>query len=229
MRKTILIFVLLSSVMAVLWAGDSARFVNLGFSEDSRYFMFGQYGILNGSSIPYADCYIVDVQRNDFVPHGRFSERFNTRQEAGHDGLGGILKLVEKNYTKLKTYRINHLLTGRMVYVLIDGEIPISSLEFRDFNSSSLYSVRLNQEQRGSGTSVSSCFWIEVDVNYASGKTNSYRIGRPTYYRKGVKEYRIKYLLLAPDGKSLIFVIEKSIIDAKGESIRYMVETKRIN
>jgi predicted secreted protein len=228
MRKTILTFVLLSAVAAVLWAGDSARFLNLGFSDDSRYFMFGQYGILNGTAVPYADCYIVDVQKNDFVPNGRFSERFDTRQEAGNDALGGVLKIVEKNYSRLKSFRINHLLTGRIVYVLIDGEVPVSSLEFRDFNSSSLYSVRLHQEQRGGGIGVSSRFWIDVDVNYASGKTSTYSIGRPDYYRKGVKEYRIKYLLLAPDGKSLIFVMEKSIVDAKGESIRYMVETKKI-
>jgi predicted secreted protein len=229
MRKTILTFVLLSLLVPSLWAGDSARFLNLGFSEDSRFFMFGQYGIANGTSIPYADCYIVDVQKNAFVPQGKWSERFDTRQEAGNDGLGAVLKIVEKNYAKLKSYRINHLLTGRIVYVLIDGQIPISSLEFRDFNSSSLYTVRLNQDRKGSGTTVSSSFWIDVDVKYASGKSATHKIGRPDYYRKGVKEYRIKYLLLAPDGKSLIFVLEKSVIDAEGESIRYMVETRQIN
>ena len=230
MRKTILTFVLLSTLMARLWAGDSARFLNLGFSDDSRYFMFGQYGIYNGTSIPYADCYIVDVQKNDFVPQGRWSERFaDAQQEAGNDGLGAVLRIVEKNYAKLRSYRINHLLTGRIVYVLIDGQIPISSLEFRDFNSSSLYAVRLSQDSRGSGTGVSASFWIEVDVKYASGKTETHKIGRPGYYRKGVKDYRIKYLLLAPDGKSLIFVMEKTVVDASGESIRYMVETRRIN
>jgi len=230
MRKTILTFVFLASLTGVLWAGDSARFLNLGFSEDSRYFMFGEYGISNGTSIPYADCYIVDVQKNDFVPQGRWNERFdNSRQEAGNDGLGAVFHIVEKNYAKLKSYRINHLLTGRIVYVLIDGQIPISSLEFRDFNSSSLYSVRLSQSQRGSGVSVSSSFWIEVEVKYANGETAVHKIGRPDYFRQGVKDYRIKYLLLAPDGKSLIFVMEKTLVDAQGESIRYMVETRKIN
>jgi predicted secreted protein len=191
--------------------------------------MFGEYGITSITAQPFADCYIIDIAKNDFVPNGKFSEKFNTRQEAGNDGLGGILKIIEKNRNRLQTYGINHLLTGRIVYVLIDGQIPISSLEFRDFNSGNLYSVKLTQTQKGSGTAISSSFSIEVTVTSPSGKKTTYLIGHPEFSRKGVKEYRIKYLLLAPDGKSLVFVLEKSIIGADGESIRYMVETKKIN
>ena len=35
-------------------AGDVAQFVNLGFSPDSRYFMFGQYGTLERNSAAWA-------------------------------------------------------------------------------------------------------------------------------------------------------------------------------
>ena len=34
-------------------AGDIAQFVNLGFSADSKYFMFGQYGVLQKTSTPW--------------------------------------------------------------------------------------------------------------------------------------------------------------------------------
>ncbi len=228
MRKAVLLIILSCAGVLNLFAGDAARFLNLGFSDDSRYFMFGQYGIDAETAKPFADCYIVDIAKNAYVPKGKMNEVFDTRQAAGNDGLGGILKIVEKNRSLLQSYGINHLLTGRIVYVLIDGQIPISSLEFRDFSSKNLYSVKLVQSRRGSGTSVSSNFSIEVTVTSPSGKKVTYRIGHPEYFRKGVKEYRIKYLLLAPDGKSLIFVLEKSIIGPDGESIRYMVETKRI-
>jgi predicted secreted protein len=229
MRKTILFFLLSFAGISLLFAGDTARFLNLGFSDDSRYFMFGQYGITYGTSKPFADCYIIDVDRNDFVPHGKFSENFETKQEAGNDGLGGMFKIVEKNRAQLQSYKINHLLTGRIVYVLIDGQIPISSLEFRDFSSGTLYKVKLQQTQKGTGSEVSSSFSIEVLVSTSSGKKTTYLIGHPELSRKGVKEYRIKYLLLAPDGKSLVFVLEKSLSESNGESIRYMVETKRIS
>ncbi|MBN2353628.1 MAG: DUF2259 domain-containing protein [Spirochaetales bacterium] len=228
MRKAFLLILISCAGVLKLFAGDTARFLNLGFSDDSRYFMFGQYGIASETAKPFADCYIVDIAKNAYVPKGKMNETFDTRQEAGNDGLGGILKIVEKNRSLLQSYGINHLLTGRIVYVLIDGQIPISSLEFRDFSQKNLYAVKLMQTQRGSGTSVSSSFSIEVTVTSSAGKKSTYTIGHPEYFRKGVKEYRIKYLLLAPDGKSPIFVLEKSIIGADGESIRYMVETKRI-
>ena len=35
-------------------AGDIAQFVNLGFSADSKYFMFGQYGVSETTSSPFA-------------------------------------------------------------------------------------------------------------------------------------------------------------------------------
>ena len=51
-------------------AGDVAQFINLGFSPDSRYFMFGQYGVAEGSSAPWADSYIVDVPGNAYAKKG---------------------------------------------------------------------------------------------------------------------------------------------------------------
>ncbi len=47
----------------------------------------------------------------------------------------------------------------------------------------------------------------------------------PNYWRKGVINYRIKQILLGPNERSLIFVIEKEEQDGKAENIRYMVET----
>ena len=37
---------------------------------DARYFMFGQYGIAEKSSAPWADTFIVDVPANAFAPQG---------------------------------------------------------------------------------------------------------------------------------------------------------------
>lgn len=227
-RKATLGFLLLLFASPCIFAGDIATFLNLGFSDDSRYFMFGQYGISDGTATPYAECYIVDVVNNAFATKGSISEKFSTTIDAGNNPIGAMLTLLGKNTALVGSYRISHLKPGRIVYVLIDGEKPLSSLEFRDFNTGTLYSVSLTQRQKGSGASVSSSFWIDlVATNKAGGKTSS-KIGSPDYYRSSVKEYRIKYIILAPDGKSLVFVIEKSIVNGNGEDIRYMVETKKI-
>jgi predicted secreted protein len=41
-------------------------------------------------------------------------------------------------------------------------------------------------------------------------------------------KYRIKQVMFAPDEKSLVFVIEKELLDGSGPSIRYMVETVKL-
>lgn len=229
MGKKALFFLFLALISTLLLAGDFAIFANLGFSEDSKYFMFGQYGMDSETSYAYAEFYIVDVAKNDFVPGGVISKNYSIPVQPGDDGGGGLYTLLEQNYSIIKKYNINHLYTGRIVYVLFDGETPKSKLQFRDFNTGALYDVSLIQSASGEGKDVTSSFHLEVTVTFKDGDKKNFTIGRPTYKRKGVKEYRIKYIFVAPDGKSLVFVLEKDIIDSTGENIRYMVETQKVH
>ena len=73
-------------------AGDIARFVNLGFSPDSRYFMFGQYGIQEKGSAPWAESYIVDVKANAFVPRGVHKVTGSQPVDPGTDGIGALFE-----------------------------------------------------------------------------------------------------------------------------------------
>ena len=49
--------------------------------------------------------------------------------------------------------------------------------------------------------------------------------GNPDIQRKGVTGYAIDRIYTAPDGKGMVFVVEKTVEDSAGTSIRYMVET----
>ena len=44
------IFLAIAGVLIIgstaLWAGDSASFVDLGFSRDGSFYMFAQYGVM---------------------------------------------------------------------------------------------------------------------------------------------------------------------------------------
>jgi predicted secreted protein len=211
-----------------LSAGDIAVFLNLGFSEDSQYFMFGQYGVYSNTTNAYAEVFIVNVATNSFVPSGVIKKDFDIPLEPGNDGVGGIYYLLETNYPQIKKYNINHLSSGRFVYVLLNGAPPKSMLEFRDFNTGAHYEVTFIQSSSGTEKNVSASFYIKITVTFKNGRKENYTIGRPDYMRKGVKKYYIKYILLAPDSKSLVFVIEKHMTDASGDNIRYMVETKKI-
>ena len=56
---------------------------------------------------------------------------------------------------------------------------------------------------------------------------SDHTVGLPDYWRTGVRRYRIKQVLLAPDDRSVVMVIEREEQDSTGINIRYMVETVR--
>ncbi len=111
------------------------------------------------------------------------------------------------------------------MYLLVNGEKPKESLEFRDFYKGDKYIVTLIQEQFGSGDSISSAFHINLSVTDKTDRTSTYTIGLPNYKRKDVLSYRIKQVVFSPAEDGLVFIIEKEISDSDGKSIRYMVET----
>lgn len=209
------------------FAGDIATFQNLGFSPDAGTFMFAQHGISEKSSLPYAELYLVEVATNRFVPGGVRTATYRDPVEPGESGLGALLNLLRDSIELVRKHRIDHTRTGRLVYILLDGAEPKYNLEFRDFQAGLRYRISLIQSNRGSGAEVQASFHLQVGIEKANGDTSTYTVGLPDYWRKGVKRYRIKQVTLAPDNRSLVFVIEKEEPDGGGDNIRYMVETLR--
>jgi len=228
-KRLFLIGMLSALAAAAVWAGDVAQFVNLGFSDDSRYFMFSQFGVQEKSSAPYAELYVVDVPANAFTSQGIRKVTYTKSIEPGNSGQGALFNLIEDALGLKKQFRIDHLLTGRLLYLLVDGGKATDTIEFRDFLASNTYTVNLMQNVTQKGTEVSSTFHIALSIKGKGDSTRSLDIGSPNLSRSGVKSYHVKMIVLAPDGKSLIFVIQKEEQDTRGVNIRYMVETVRIN
>ena len=209
-------------------AGDVAQFINLGFSADSKYFMFGQYGIFQDTSAPWADSFIVDVQGNTFAKKG--VRRFAATQpvDPGGGGLGALFNVLADGIAEVKQYRIDHLNTGRLVYILVDGAVPPDSIEFRDFQLGRSYKVALTQSSSTRGSDVSSTYGIAVTITEKDGKTRTLNVGNPAFKRSGVKAYHLKQIVLAPDASSLVFVVQREQQDGNGDNIRYMVEALKV-
>jgi predicted secreted protein len=224
-KRFFLVGMLVFLSLIPLFSGDIASFVNLGFSEDSSVFMFGQYGILNGSQQPYAGIYAVDVKNNRFVRDGVFEKLFTDEIEAGQDGSGALYKLLHEAAPIIKTHKVDHLSTGRLVYILIDGDKPKDRIEFRDFVRGDSYVLTLVQQKFGTGKDVSASFHINLSVTPRSGKTRAYTLGIPDYRREQVLSYRIKGVYFTPAEDGLVVVVEKEMWDEEGRNIRYMVET----
>jgi predicted secreted protein len=209
-------------------AGDVAQFINLGFSPDSRYFMFGQYGITQGTSAPWADSYIVDLPANSYAKKGVRQFSATRPVDPGSTALGALFNVLADGAAEKRQYRIDHLNTGRLLYILVDGAPPPDSIEFRDFQSGRSYKVELTQSSSTRGAEVSSSYSIAVTITEKDGKSRSLAAGDPTYRRPGVKAYHVKQIVLAPDGKSLVFIVQKEQQDTQGVNIRYMVETLKV-
>ncbi len=209
------------------FAGDVAQFVNLGFSADGKYFMFGQYGTLEKDSTPWADSFLVDVRANDFVAKGTRHFAGTKPLDPGANGLGALLNLLRDGAAQIKQLKIDHLISGRLLYVLFDGAEASDSLEFRDFQSGRAYKITLTQSAAPSGATVSSSFSIAISTTEKDGTVKSFTAGTPGVKRTGVKAYHIKLITLSPDSGSLVFIVQREEQDTHGDNVRYMVETVR--
>ncbi len=219
---------LLFALTTILSAGDKSEFVNLGFSPDGKFFLFGQYGYNSEKSISYADLYLVDVQKNIFVSGGVLKGEYTNYLEPGQSADGALYKLLESAMALKKRYGIDFLEKGRPLYIRIEEtEESMDSLDFRDFETGSHYGMTLHKNilSDEDGTPVKSSFYINLEYTGPSHSTVSFKIGHPDYMRTGIGDYRIERVLTDPLGDSIVVILAKMDVDL---NIRYMVETVKI-
>ncbi|MCL1837293.1 MAG: DUF2259 domain-containing protein [Treponema sp.] len=211
------------------WADDSASFVDLGFSRDGKFYMFAQYGVKSGTLIPWADMYIVDVAKNEFVPGGRLSYTHDNPIYAGQDGAGAMHRLIAVNASLAARYGVTYPNQGQPLYISLDGDPAYDgeTITFRDFVSGVFYRAALVESSSVSDGDLHSSFYIMLDCVDIDGTEKTYAVGTPDHRRPFVSSYRIKKVLIAPPGDSLIFVIEMQRQTETGHDIRYMVEALR--
>ncbi len=220
MRK---IFVLFMFILGnhVLFAGDIANFINIGFSEDSRYYMFAQYGV--SDTAVYSEIYTVDVNKNSFIKTGINKKEYPVSSYPMDDGSGAFYKGLVELSSQVQKNRVDPLLKGRCLYVNINGE-PVLDLEFRDFKTGKTYKINLLQSVSESNGPESS-FGLKILAENPGEPSKAYSAGSPSIKRAGVKGYSIKSIYLTPDEKSMVLVIAKSVADKDSVSVRYMIES----
>jgi predicted secreted protein len=212
-----------------LWAGDSASFVDLGFSPDGKVYMFAQYGVESTALKPWADLFVVDVARNAFVPGGSISYPHDSPIQAGQDGSGALYRLLTKNADIANRHGISFPNQGQPLYIALDPA-PSSSGEiitFRDFEANRFYTASLVSSVEGSGQSLKSSFYINLECS-GGGVSKTWTVGSPQIKRPLVVSYNIKKVIVNPKGDSIIFVIEMKKQSPGGVNTRYMVEALRL-
>lgn len=231
-RLVWMLFISLSG-LAPLAAGDVAIFVNLGFSDNNKRFLFGQYGFNEETSKTYAQVMFVDVTTNSYLPDGRHELTHSAWPAPGDTLDGALFELLERLAPQRKQHKINFLNRGRLIYARsimqessslppTDPATPENTLRFRDFQAQREYTITLDQTQHeGKGSS----FFIDLTAKKGS-ETKSYVVGHPKIIRPTVLRYEIERVISSDLGQYLVFVIRRYEKGANNSTnVRYMVET----
>lgn len=233
MKKFVVCGLFLALTTAALSAGDVATFVDKGFSEDGKYYVFGQYGKIDKKFQGWAEIYQVDIARNDYTDNGVFKTK-PSAVTADKNGREVYEALEGKSYYYFKDLKCETANLDHVLYILDDvNKTGTDEIVFKDFRSSDLdnadvYKIKLYPTVNGKGKNARSSFYIMLEKIDSNGNVIlSRKIGSPEITRKGVTNYKIERIFCDKTEKNLIFVIEKMMEDDSGTSIRYMVEAAR--
>ena len=231
---TAALVLVLSAAVSNSFAGDVAVFEDLGFSEDGRTYIFGQYGKTDKKFQAWAEIYTVDVAKNDFVKNEVYKTEPSS-QTVKLSGKKAFEELYSKTEWKRAKYNAAPSTANELLYVReIEDKNPTAEIVFKDFEGSSkdeqvFYHVQLVPSFEGSGKNVKSKFYIKLSKQDENGNILDSRIvGTPDFKRKGITAYQINRIFTDKSGKSLVFIVEKTLEDDTGTSVRYMIEAIRL-
>ncbi len=230
MKKSVVCSLIMAMGLFALSAGDVATFVDKGFSEDGKYYVFGQYGKTDKKFQGWAELYQVDIAANDYTDDGVFKTK-PSAVTADKNGREVFEALDGKSFYHFKDLKCQPANMDHVLYILDDvKKSGTDEIVFKDFRSADLenadvYHIKLYPTVSGSGKNARSSFYIMLEKTNPAGEVIlSRKIGSPSISRKGVTNYKIERIFCDKSEKNLIFVIEKMIEDETGTSIRYMVE-----
>lgn len=230
MKKLVLSGIILLASSFSIFAGDAAAFVDLGISSDGKTYAFAEYGKTDKNFQGYAEIYTVDIAKNDFID----GEVFKTNPSGSTVSKGGkevFEDLYSKAAWKLRKYDFKPADSDNLLYVRDDRKDGDTEIVFKDFEGSTseqsvFYHIKLVKTVEGAGATLRSSFFITMERKDETGKIISrHTVGSPDIKRKNVLGYRIDRIFSDKSGKNLVFVVEKTLQDVNGTSIRYMVET----
>ena len=121
--------------LAALCAGDVATFVDKGFSEDGKYYIFGQYGRTDKKYQGWAEIYQVDISKNDYVDGGVFRTK-PSAVTSDKNGIQVYEALEAKSYYYFKNIKTKKADADHVLYVCDDvNKTGSDKIVFKDFRA----------------------------------------------------------------------------------------------
>ncbi len=233
MKKHLLTGLIMLAACVCASAGDVAAFVDLGISSDGKTYVFGEYGKTDQKFQGYAEIYAVDIEKNDFVD-GKVFKTNPSSQTVSKSGKATYDDLYSKVSWALKKFDCKPVCPEQVLFIRQDGKVKNSEIVFKDFEGSTVeqsvfYYIDIVKNVEKNGDKAVSSFFISLEKKDSNGHVISRNVvGNPQIKRKGVMDYEINRIMTDASGRNLVFVIEKTLQDDTGPSIRYMVETVRL-
>jgi predicted secreted protein len=94
---------------------------------------------------------------------------------------------------------------------------------FRDFSSGVDYSIAVTQRSTGEGSEIKSSLVLSVYRDTDTGEDKRYSVGMMTGYMQGRSGFQIKQVMLSPDSRFLLIVVQYEQYEEGGNDVRYMV------
>ena len=216
----------------MLFAGDVAVFDDIGFSEDGKTYLFGQYGTTDKTFRGFAEIYAVDIESNTFITNGIYRTNA-TEATAGKSGSTVYDELKKKNSTWLSSWKASPAEISEVLYIRqynsknAEDEIVVRDFEHSTADNTTQYTFKLVPYKEGKGASVYSSFYINVEKKDGSGKVlKKFVAGSPDVKRRGISGYAIEKIMCDKTATKFVIVVEKiSEEENAAPSVRYMVET----
>jgi predicted secreted protein len=233
MKKQLLCGIIILTAGFCAFAGDAAAFVDVGISADGKTYVFGEYGKTDKTYQAYAEVYAVDIATNKFIPEAVF-KTIPSESTASKSGKTLFDELMVKSASLLKKYNCKPAPAENLLYRRETGSPAEQEMTFQDFEGSTVakpvfYHISVVQNVEGRGSRLTSSFFIVVEKKDTAGIVLSRTVvGSPDVKRPGVSGYAVNRIFSDPSGRNLVFIVEKTVEDTSGVSIRYMVETTRL-
>ena len=207
---------------AFVKAGDKASFISLGLSPDEKYFAFAQYGEQDGSGFPYAELYLIDIAKNDFVPGGANKVLWDEKADPRGSGLAALLELYVNSDSLLSAYKIDIHNQPKSLVSPVEG--IREEVEWFEKNG---MPVMLSLQQKGDGDFGAYNSSAAFQLILTRPPKPAQVIGNFKRFRKHVIRYDIDRVFASKGGTACVVVVRMTKIGFEGPDIRYMVETVR--
>lgn len=230
MRKRIYISLIICLFpLLSIFAGDRAEFINLGFNFDSTQFMYGVYGIDEVGIDAYASVYLYDLEKQALDRNQFYEKTYKNAVTPGQNGIGALFMVLEDNYLAGGRNRISHLNNGNVLYYQFPGQKSSTRVAFRDFINNYYYTIVLTRRPLIESPDSNAALALTVFRSNEDGKQEKYQQGSLADFGDGVFSYDLKKVILSPNGKYLVMVVQTKINDpVKGILVRYQVRSIKL-